>query len=134
MRPFISKTNQLKMTYEQKLVRDFMIQADQVCPTYPTMVDPEIKKLRVDLAEEELREYKEAKDEVEVADAIADLLYVVLGMAVAHGIFIKPVFDEVHKSNMSKFIDGHKDPVSGKWIKGPSTRAPDIASVLRKQQ
>lgn len=41
------------------------------------------------------------------------------------------LFDEVHRSNMSKFIDGHKDENTGKWIKGPSYSPADIKSVVK---
>lgn len=66
---------------------------------------------------------------VETADGIADLLYVTLGTANATGINIKPIFDEVHRSNMSKFIDGQIGE-DGKWKKGPSFRPPDIAPLI----
>lgn len=39
---------------------------------------------------------------VEVADGIADLIYVALGAALEFGIDIEPIFNEVHRSNMSK--------------------------------
>ena len=39
---------------------------------------------------------------VEVADGIADLIYVALGAAIEFGIDIEPIFNEVHRSNMSK--------------------------------
>lgn len=61
--------------------------------------------LRVDLIEEEVRELKEAiqnKDLVEVADALADILYVVYGAGIAFGIDLDKAFDLVHESNMSK--------------------------------
>ena len=43
-------------------------------------------------------------DLVGVADGIADVLYVVIGTAVAYGINIKEIFDEVHRSNLSKTV------------------------------
>ena len=70
---------------------------------------------------------------VELADGLADSLYVQLGTAVATGIDLDPVFEEVNSSNMSKFIDGYTDE-SGKYRKGPSFRPPDIKSVLGKQR
>jgi len=44
------------------------------------------------------------RDTVEVADALADLEYVVVGTAVQFGIPHDRVFAEVHRSNMSKFV------------------------------
>lgn len=71
-------------------------------------------------------------DIVKVADSIADALYVILGTSVACGIDIEPIFAEVHRSNMTKFIDGtfRED---GKYLKGPSYEKADIAGVLSKQ-
>ena len=68
---------------------------------------------------------------VKVADAFADLAYVVEGGNLAYGIDSRPVLVEVHRSNMSK-VGGHRS-ASGKWIKPTTWVAPDIANVLRKQ-
>lgn len=43
-------------------------------------------------------------DLVGIADGLADVLYVVIGTAVAYGIDIQEVFDEVHRSNLSKTV------------------------------
>lgn len=69
---------------------------------------------------------------IEIADGIADMEYVNTGTAVACGIDIQPIFDEVHRSNMSKFIDGifRED---GKYQKGPSYSKADVEGVLLAQ-
>ena len=91
--------------------------------------------LRVNLIAEEVSELFAAlnnKDIVEVADALADLLYVTYGMALEFGIPIDEVFEEVQSSNMSK-LDEDGKPIyrdDGKVMKGPNFRLPDIASVL----
>ena len=46
------------------------------------------------------------------------------------GIPLSPIFDEVHMSNMTKFIDGHADPHDGKWRKGPSWRPPNLEYII----
>lgn len=87
--------------------------------------------IRISFIEEEFREYVTALtdgDVVEVADALADLLYVVYGTALHHGINIDAVFQEVHRSNMTKTPNG-----AGKAIKGPTFNKPQIADVLAKQ-
>jgi predicted HAD superfamily Cof-like phosphohydrolase len=69
----------------------------------------------------------------QVAKEIADVLYVTYGMADAFGIDIDKVFSEVHKSNMSKLVDGK--PLrreDGKVLKGPSYKPPDLSFVLGK--
>ncbi len=68
----------------------------------PTLdVADDVKEIRCALIEEEALEFREAlaaDDIVEVADTIADLLYVVYGAAVTFGIPIHEVFTEVHRS------------------------------------
>lgn len=64
-------------------------------------------KLRVSLIAEELKELEEAiKDNniVEVADALCDIQYVLSGAILEFGLKdkFKELFDEVHRSNMSK--------------------------------
>ncbi len=103
--------------------------------TKPQLVDESLNKLRVGLIQEELLEYAVALREgniVDVADALGDLLYVVLGAAVTHGIDIEPVFDEIHRSNMTK-VGGHKDE-AGKWIKPATYEPARIAQIIMQQQ
>ena len=95
--------------------------------------------LRVGLMQEELNEYKEAvnnKDAVAVADALSDLMYVVLGTVLAHGYQDKfsQLFSEVHKSNMSKLgLDGKPiyHSVTGKVLKGPNFREPNLGPIIK---
>lgn len=82
---------------------------------------------------EELDEYIESAefgDLIGIADALSDLLYVVLGTAVTHGLDLEPLFDEVHRSNMTK---APLDPVTGKGDKGPDYQPPDLAPLLMVQ-
>lgn len=101
-------------------------------PTLPSVAD---QRLRLKLIEEEMKELDHAflwGDLVGVADGIGDLLYVVLGTAVTCGIDIEPVFEEIHRSNMTK-VGGHKDPETGKWIK-PATYDPaKLIPILGRQ-
>jgi predicted HAD superfamily Cof-like phosphohydrolase len=73
------------------------------------------------------------QDLVEIADGLADVQYVINGAAAAFGINLSRCHDEVQRSNMSKFIDGHRAE-NGKWIKGPSYTPADIVSVLDSQK
>jgi predicted HAD superfamily Cof-like phosphohydrolase len=124
------------MTTEQKQVEQFMRRVGQEIPEEPTHISTRCASFRADLIQEELDEYIEAsiggESLPEVADAIADLMYVVLGTAVAHGIDIEPIFQEVHRSNMSKFTDGHRRE-DGKWIKGPSYSPANLGPILENQ-
>jgi len=87
-------------------VKLFMETGGQKCPITPTLIDKQTKELRIRLQQEELDEYALAKDIVEVADALTDQLYVLVGTFIAHGLGDKmeELFNEVHRSNMSKFI------------------------------
>ena len=103
----------------------------------PTLQVPDdVKALRCALIEEEAAEFRaalEADDLVEVADALADLLYVVYGAALTFGIPIRQVFAEVHRSNMTKLDDeGH--PIyreDGKVMKGPNFVPPELLRILQ---
>lgn len=103
-----------------------------VFPKKPYLANEKLAKLRIELIREEFGEIIEAVADcniVAIADGIADLLYVVIGMAVTYGIDIRPVWDEVHRSNMTK--KGGEIRVDGKLIK-PEWHSPaDIESVLR---
>jgi|TARA_B000000609_G_scaffold115599_1_gene89937 predicted HAD superfamily Cof-like phosphohydrolase len=94
---------------------------------------PEKNKLRFKLMSEENEEYLDASnnnDIIEVADALGDMLYILCGTIIEHGMqdIIEPVFDEIQKSNMSKLgEDGN--PIfreDGKVMKGPNYFKPDF--------
>ncbi|GJL54660.1 MAG: hypothetical protein NPIRA02_17920 [Nitrospirales bacterium] len=80
---------------------------------------------------DELQEAMKTKDLPNIAKELADLLYVVYGTAVSCGIDMEPVFQEVHRSNMSK-IGGHKRE-DGKWVKPPTYSPADISPILTAQ-
>jgi predicted HAD superfamily Cof-like phosphohydrolase len=79
---------------------------------HPIVASPNIPaidrcKLRVELIAEELKELQEAIDDqdiVEIADALCDIQYVLAGAVLEFGLGdkFKSLFDEVHRSNMSK--------------------------------
>lgn len=75
------------------------------------------------------------RDVVETADALADLIYVIYGMAFEVGIDLDRVLAEVHSSNLSKLMpDGSvKRREDGKILKGPNFREPRIAQILDTQ-
>ena len=95
--------------------------------------------LRFNLMKEENEEYFEAaqnNDLVEVADALGDMLYILCGTIIEHGMQdkIEEVFNEIQRSNMSKLGEDGK-PIyreDGKVLKGPNYFKPDIKSILEK--
>ena len=93
--------------------------------------------LRYELMREENEEYLEAAnndDLVEVADALGDMLYILCGTIIEHGMQhkIEEVFNEIQRSNMSKLgADGK--PIyreDGKVLKGPNYFKPNIQNIL----
>jgi predicted HAD superfamily Cof-like phosphohydrolase len=94
-------------------------------------------KLRFNLMAEENQEYLQAaknNDLVEVADALGDMLYILCGTIIEHGMQdkIEEVFDEIQKSNLSKLGENGK-PIyreDGKVMKGPNYFKPDILKIL----
>lgn len=66
-----------------------------------------------------------------VADALADLDYVVEGTRLEFGINGAPIAAEVHRSNMAKLGGSVRE--DGKIMKPPGWTPPDIAGELRKQ-
>lgn len=95
-------------------------------------------KLRFELMKEENEEYLEAannNDLVEVADALGDMLYILCGTIIEHGLQykIEEVFDEIQRSNMSKLGEDGK-PIyreDGKVMKGPNYFKPDFEEILK---
>lgn len=95
----------------QKEVETFMTAAGQLVKYTADreLEKSDLQKLYVELVKEELQETLdafEAGDVVEVADGIADSIWVLLGLASSIGIDMQPVWEEVTASNMSKTVDG----------------------------
>ena len=115
-------------------VRDFHQAFGQRIGEKPEFPDEDERKLRVKLLREEFREYLDGEsfnDLVEVADAIADIIYIACGTAVSYGIPLDDVFAEVHRSNMAKLVDGKViRREDGKIQKPEGWTAPDVEGVL----
>ena len=94
--------------------------------------------LRFNLMKEENEEYLEAaqnNDIVEIADALGDMLYILCGTILEHGLQhkIEEVFDEIQRSNMSKLGEDGK-PIyreDGKVLKGPNYFKPNFEEILK---
>jgi len=96
--------------------------------------------LRYKLIREENEEYLDAAlrgDLVEVADALGDILYILCGTILKHGLEhkIDEVFREIQRSNMSK-LDANGKPIyrdDGKVMKSELYFRPDINGILEKR-
>tara|TARA_Y100001968_G_C19289570_1_gene683468 strand:- start:491 stop:871 length:381 start_codon:yes stop_codon:yes gene_type:complete len=93
--------------------------------------------LRFNLMKEENEEYLNACKEgdlVEIADALGDMMYILCGTILSHGLQykIEEIFQEIQSSNMSKLGKDGK-PIyreDGKILKGPNYFKPNIPKVL----
>ncbi len=103
-------------------------------------IPEEIKKVRLTLINEEVREVNDAINNKEpihdLAKELADLVYVTLGTVEAFGLRNKfeEIFTEVHRSNMSK-LDKNGKPIlreDGKVLKSELFTPADIKTILEK--
>ncbi len=100
----------------------------------------DINLLRYKLMREENEEYLEAaqnNDLVEVADALGDMLYILCGTMISHGMQdkIEAIFDEIQRSNMSK-LDENGKPIyreDGKVLKGSNYFKPNLKQFFNEQ-
>lgn len=123
------------MTPEQQKVLDFARMFGHTINVKPSCPSSQDRVLRHNLILEELNELIDAKDLVQVADALGDLLYVVYGTAVCFGIDMEPIFNEIHRSNMTKLwngVEARKD-ANGKTTKPPTYSPADIKTELIRQ-
>ena len=121
-----------------QMALDFHTAMDVPVLKKPTIPNKERCRLRQDLVTEECSELCRAIDKrnlVEIADGIADLLYVTIGTALEFGLTecLGDIITEVHRSNMSKLVDGK--PIKredGKVLK-PDTYSPaDLAPIIKR--
>lgn len=125
------------MKKQLKSVEEFHEKFKQTQSPYFMNLSQEEATLRHKLMVEEADEYLDAvkqDDVIGIADALGDQLYILCGTILKHGMqdLIEDVFDEIHRSNMSKLgPDG--EPIlreDGKILKGPNYRPPNIGGVI----
>jgi predicted HAD superfamily Cof-like phosphohydrolase len=116
-------------------VKEFQTAVGQNVGTEPKFPGGGERVLRMKLLKEEFDEYNEGEyhnDLENIAKELADIIYIVCGTAVSYGIPLDRVFDEVHRSNLSKLGDDGK-PLrreDGKILKGPNYSPPNIKKIL----
>jgi NTP pyrophosphatase (non-canonical NTP hydrolase) len=104
-------------------------------PKQPYIPDKQKKLLRGELIIEEISETLDAIDKndlVKIADGICDSIVVLLGTAVTYGIDIRPIWDEIHKTNMAK--KGGKLRADGKLLKPEGWKPPEVERLIKEQQ
>ena len=117
----------------QKDVSEFMNLGEQKISSNLTLKNDQAK-LYMNLIKEEFEETSKAFNEddlVELADGLADMVWVIMGMCNSTGINFDKVWTEVRASNMSKFVDGKfVKNESGKILKPESYFKPNISKAL----
>lgn len=117
-----------------EMVREFHTAFGQRVGQRPIFPDSKERDLRVKLMKEEYNEYNKAEDNndiVNLAVELADIIYIACGTAVSYGIPLDDVFNEIHKANMSKLIDGKVvRREDGKIQKPEGWKPADITAIL----
>ena len=96
-----------------------------------------VYNLRFNLMKEENDEYLDAcekGDLIEIADALGDMMYILCGTILSHGLQnkIEEIFEEIQRSNMSK-LDENGKPIyreDGKILKSKKYFKPNISKIL----
>ena len=121
------------MNSQQRMAKEFHNRFGVFTRSSPGLVDEATKELRIRLIREEMGEFEKAandKNLVKIADALADLLYVIYGTGVSYGIDLEPIFREVHESNMSKGDPNVVRAPNGKILKAKNFRPPNLQPIL----
>jgi predicted HAD superfamily Cof-like phosphohydrolase len=117
-------------------VKEFQDAFNVEMPMKPMMLPLEREKLRQRLLQEEVDELDRAFDLTDKADAIVDCMYILIGTALEHGIAdrMEMLFDEVHRSNMSKMGEDGKALIreDGKILKPDTYSPPNLAKIMER--
>ncbi len=128
----VSLSNQSPSTMKKQinLVKKFHKKFKVPVGKKPTLIPKDRSDLRHRLMEEEVEEYllgTKAKDLENIAKELVDILYAVYGTILEHGLEgkIEEIFNEVHRSHMSK------DYYKYKMVKGKKYKEPNIKKILK---
>ena len=127
IRPFSDPT----LDYERMNMRMSLI-AEEFAELMGAVYGPRARAIIEAATAEAVAADEGERDVIEAADALADLVYVVYGMAIESGMNLDSVLAEVQASNLSKLMpDGSvKLREDGKVLKGPKFFQPNIARGL----
>jgi len=111
-----------------QLVREFHDKVGVYMPDDYEKIAWEDFLVRHRMLKEEYLEYLNSTSVVDVVDAFADMIYVIVGTMLIMGIDPDAVFEEVHRSNMTK--DGANRNSEGKILKDENFIAPNLRAVI----
>lgn len=108
-------------------------------PRYCGLMGPLEQMYRVEFLKEELLEFTQAWDQKDLAgcaDALVDLVWVVLGTAHYMGLPFDQLWAEVYRANMEKRLRQEGDPIHKRGavetiVKPEGWHPPDIEGVLK---
>jgi predicted GNAT family N-acyltransferase/predicted HAD superfamily Cof-like phosphohydrolase len=135
------KESNLSLSETIEFVKDFHTSFGLPVKESPSVaIEQDLIALRYKLMHEENEEYLDAAKEgdlIEVADALGDMLYILCGSILTHGLQYKigEVYEEIQRSNMSK-LDENGNPIyreDGKVMKSNLYSKPDLATILKKK-
>lgn len=115
-------------------LREFEFETGGHIGERPQLPPEDVQRLRRKLIEEESLEVFEAmnaEDLVGIADGLVDLIYVAVGTAVAYGIDLAPIWEEVHHSNLQKTNGPSR--ADGKVLKPDNWIPPNVAGLIEHQ-
>jgi len=131
-----------------KPVREAQIEQGHPSPVEanakPTDIHRDAGMLMHNLIYEELCEFRHAlQDEdlepserlVEVADALGDMFYLLMGTASQYGLheIFESIIDEIHSSNLTKLTNGKvKLREDGKVLKPSTFRKPELIKIINQ--
>jgi predicted HAD superfamily Cof-like phosphohydrolase len=124
------------MKEEIKMVRDFHEAFKHPVREFPRYIGGERAVFRHTLLQEEVTELLVAStsgDMINIADAIGDCLYILFGTAHEFGLAerLPAIFAEIHRSNMTKLVDGKPIYHENGKVKKPETyEKPDLMNVI----
>ncbi len=102
---------------------------------FPRIVPERTRALRSKLIREEVNELLDGLDDGDlekIADGGGDVIVVILGTMVSYGIDLRPIWDEIHRTNMAK--KGGKKRADGKTLKPEGWQPPRIKELLDEQR
>jgi predicted HAD superfamily Cof-like phosphohydrolase len=140
-----AQINEMMISHPYLVVKEFHKKFNHPIAQKPVNIDDStdtetqnLLELRRKLIDEEYKEFRVAYfegNEIEMLDALCDMIYVIYGMALALGWDINAAVAEVHRSNMSKLGADGKPIVrkDGKIMKGENYSPPNLAQFFKRE-
>lgn len=120
-----------------ELIQEFHYKFNQRLSAHAHLPEEEERKLRRMLLSEEYKEYVQAEennDLVNIAEELADMIYIIYGTACSYGIPLDEVIREIHDANMKKLGPDGKPSYreDGKLLKPAGWVKADIRQLINK--